>query len=140
MVALARGSNGYFIKGQSGNPNGRPGLPPDVRELQEITRVEVLRAINSSLIMTPQQIKEKLEDPAATMAQHLVGSVLSKAIKEGCYARAQFLVNYVLGRPKTFEVPEENEDSVVVQQVLKGIPSSVLLKMVENGRNSESIE
>lgn len=140
MVALAREKNGYFAKGQSANPSGRPGLPADVLKLQSEARTEVTRVINQALVMTPKELKALIERPEATMAQHLVGSVLSKAIKEGCYARAQFLLNYVLGRPRTFDVSDQSDEAIAVQQVLRGIPSSVLLKMVENGRRSEPVE
>jgi hypothetical protein len=125
----------------SGNPNGRPKAPKEILELQDTTKLEVIKAINEALILTPDELKRKLADPKATMAQHLVGSILSKAIKEGCFARAQFLVNYVLGRPKTFEMPEgEDEGTPNAQQVLKGVPSSILLEMVKSAQGSIAVE
>lgn len=142
MAGLARTQQGYFPKGVSGNPNGRPKAPKEILELQDTTKLEVIKAINEALILTPDELKRKLADPKATMAQHLVGSILSKAIKEGCFARAQFLVNYVLGRPKPFEMPEgdDNNDKPTAKEVLKGVPSSILLEMVKSAQSSTAVE
>jgi hypothetical protein len=141
MAVSERTELGYFKKGSSGNAKGRPKLMPyEVIELQDMAKVEVITAINATMLMTREELKKTSEDPAASLAQLLVGSIIQKAIKEGCFSRAQFLVNYVLGRPKMFDLESADDDAPSVQKVLKGVPSSILLEMVKSGRNSAAVE
>lgn len=132
-----------FQKGVITNPLGRPKNPAEIRELQASAKLEVIEAINSALVLTPEQLKAKLAQPGATMAQHLVGSIISKAIKDGCFMRAQFLINYVLGRPKIFnpeDIPDNGDGPApTASEVLKGVPSSILLEMVKHANGTATV-
>lgn len=128
-------------KGESGNPRGGMSVRAEIKALQTEAKVEVMEVISKTLLMTPAQLKASLEDPSVTMAQHLVASVLSKAIKQGCPMRAQFLMNYVLGRPKTFDPLEDHDpDQPTAGKVLKGVPSSILLEMVKSAQGPATAE
>jgi hypothetical protein len=140
MTAAGRTNLGYFQKGSSGNPAGRRKMPFEINELKAVCKLEVIDAINSTLLMTRDELKKVSADPTATMAQLVVASITQKAIQEGCFARAQFLMNYVIGRPKTFEIDQADDEAPSVQKVLKGVPSSILLEMVKSGRNSAPVE
>jgi hypothetical protein len=116
--------------GQSGNPAGRAVIAPELRELAKSSRATVLAAISQVMLLTSEELKEAVSEPSTTMAQHLVASVLSKAIKEGCPMRAQFLLNYILGRPAQFD-PKDVEDSQAGgKQALEVVPSSVLIEVL----------
>jgi hypothetical protein len=140
MTVSARTELGYFQKGTSGNPAGRRKMPYELKELQSVCKLEVIDAINTTLLMTREEIKKISADTGSTMAQLVVASIVQKAIQEGCFMRAQFLMNYVLGRPKTFELDQADDEAPSVQKVLKGVPSSILLEMVKSGRNSAAVE
>jgi hypothetical protein len=140
MAASERTELGYFKKGVSGNPAGRRKMPYEIRELQSVCKLEVIDAINSTLLMTREEIKKIISNPHSTMAQLVVASLVQKAIQEGCYMRAQFLMNYVIGRPKTFDMEQGSDETPTAQKVLKGVPSSILLEMVKSGRESVSAE
>jgi hypothetical protein len=116
--------------GQSGNPAGRAVIAPELRELAKSSRATVLAAISQVMLLTSEELKEAVSEPSTTMAQHLVASVLSKAIKEGCPMRAQFLLNYILGRPAQFD-PKDVEDSQAGgKQALEVVPSSVRIEVL----------
>ena len=141
MAASERTELGYFKKGHSGNAKGRPKLMPyEVIELQDCAKVEVITAVNAAMLMTREELKKSSEDPTASLAQLLVGSIMQQAIKEGCSSRGQFLLNYVLGRPKVYEHRGDSDDLPSAQKVLKGVPSSILLEMVKSDREASVAE
>lgn len=53
-----RDKQGRFIKGQSGNPNGRPGIPSQVRELAEKAPDRIEEMLNSPA--TPAKVRAQL--------------------------------------------------------------------------------
>ena len=129
-------------EGQSGNPSGRKALPSHVARLREHSKVEVIKAISETFLLTRSELKERTARPEATMAELVVGSIMIKAIETGDPVRTQVLLNYVLGRPEPFSPPPENDDSdkPSVREVLKGVPSSILLEMVKNAAGSVSVQ
>jgi hypothetical protein len=105
-----------------------------LKKLAREGRDAALAAIESVMLMTPNQLRESLQNPDAPLVQHLVASVMNKALKEGCPVRAQFLMNYVLGRPqtsadleKTLEDNARDNDGAVDPN---SIPSSVLIEVI----------
>lgn len=115
--------------GQSGNPAGRPAIAPELKELAKSSKQLVLAAISSAMLQTSDELRTTVSDPSATMAQHLVASVLSRAIKDGCPVRAQFLLNYVLGRPGNFD-PKDVDTGEGPTRTLQTVPSSVLIDLL----------
>lgn len=60
-----RDKQGRFVKGQSGNPNGRPTLPPEIKEYakQAPDRLRAIADDNS----TPVRLKAEIEKWFAEM-------------------------------------------------------------------------
>lgn len=124
----------HWKPGQSGNPLGRPAIKPELKKLAREARETALASIEKVMLMTPNQLRESLQNPDAPLVQHLVASVMNKALKEGCPVRAQFLMNYVLGRPqtsadleKTLEDNARDNDGALDPN---SIPSSVLIEVI----------
>lgn len=130
--------------GQSGNPLGRPAVKPELKKLAREGRDAALAAIESVMLMTPNQLRESLQNPDAPLVQHLVASVMNKALKEGCPVRAQFLMNYVLGRPqtsadleKTLEDNARDNDGALDPN---SIPSSVLIEVINRHAEEQKLQ
>lgn len=118
-------------KGVSGNPNGRPRTAPEIKQLKDEAKAEVVEAIHRSLLMTMPELTAKLKDPTTTVAQQLVCRIVIKALKEGCYQRAQFMLNYVIGRPKAFENDDNSAPDIPTPgSVLAGVPTNVLIEFM----------
>lgn len=95
-------------KGQSGNPSGRPKLPDQTQRLREQGKVEAIEALAKVMSMTLAEISRLPKDPTASAALLLAGSVMHKAIKTGCPVRANFIFQYMVGRPETAQ-PEVSD-------------------------------
>ena len=96
-------------KGVSGNPVGRPKLPAEVLELKETAKEEMLRVMAECLLMSRDELFKYLDPktlPNESAAKLLAARVLIKAISDGCPIRAQFYMNYILGKPKPHDEAE----------------------------------
>lgn len=121
-----------FVKGVVANPFGRTPCPPELRELLTSAKVEVLTALSKSLLSDQYTLKQMSESPNASTAQILIASVIARAVREGCPHRTQFLLQYIIGKPKVYEPAEMTGDDDVeaketlMRDMLDAIPSSVL--------------
>lgn len=116
--------------GQSGNPNGRPVFSPEIRKLRDTARTEVIEALARCMVMDREQLQAASAERHATMAQLLVASVMTKAIKEGCPVRAQFMFNYIVGRPKQAQ-PHDVSDMEVEGDFTKDFDSIPSAKLID---------
>lgn len=126
-------------KGVSGNPKGRARVPEEIKMLKGEAKAEVVEAIHRSLLMTMAELTATLKSPDTSIAQQLVARIIIKALKDGCYQRAQFLLNYVIGRPKQFEDGDNSApDSPSAGTVLSGVPTNVLIEFMQHYQKAGS--
>lgn len=92
-------------KGQSGNPSGRPRLPDTTARLKEQGKIAAIEALAKVLAMTQAELSRLPKDPSTPAALLLAASVMHKAIKTGCPVRANFIYQYLVGKPET-NLPE----------------------------------
>lgn len=57
-MAANRNKQGQFVKGQSGNPKGRPGIPAEVRELAKEAPAKIKAMIDDET--TPAKVRADL--------------------------------------------------------------------------------
>lgn len=96
-----------FVKGQSGNPSGRPkGL---------LTRAKVEATLGRFSSLTRAQLQEVVQDPASTMLEIMVASVMARAAKDGDASRLAFLLDRSIGKIKDMGPMEEDESLLEIQ-------------------------
>ncbi len=84
--------------GETGNPNGSPGLPKDLKDARKLNQVEFERAVNKCLYLTPTKLQEHLVVEDTPVIEHLIGSVILRGIKEGSHAHLEFVLNRLVGK------------------------------------------
>lgn len=89
-----------WVPGQSGNPNGRPPLPKELKELKELTKTEVETALNKLIHMTADELKELRKNPNTSALHLMVIAVTLEALQKGDHYRLDFLLNRIVGKVK----------------------------------------
>lgn len=112
-----------FVPGVSGNPNGRPKTPDDLKEALKMTRVEFQQLLVKYLAYDLYQLAEKQKDPRTTALDRIVISVITNAIKKGDQQRLDFLMNRIIGK-----VRDE------IDHTSGGSPVKAVLVLPSNGR------
>lgn len=87
-----------FKPGQSGNPNGRPKIPSDIRELRKINQSSVEVLLNKYLHMKFPELKQMIEAQDAEASDMLVATVIYKGITKGDHYRLNFLLDRLIGK------------------------------------------
>ncbi len=89
-----------FQKGQTGNPNGRPVLSPEVKALRKIT-VEALEEIGDLILMGD---RPKLQAIASSLTEPAIRVIYAKAavnaMVKGDVASLELILNRVVGKVK----------------------------------------
>lgn len=97
---MARGgkTKTSFKKGQSGNPNGRPPLPLDLKESRSVNRLEFERVLNKYMYMSGPDINASLKSDKLPMIELVVAKILAKAFNEGDQRRLEFVIDRLIGK------------------------------------------
>ncbi len=89
-----------FVKGQSGNPNGRP--KKYTTSLREIgyKQSEINDCIQVMLAMNIEELKAVIEDENATILEKTIASAMRNSLKKGSLYSVDTLLTRVFGKPK----------------------------------------
>jgi len=94
-----------FVPGVSGNPNGRPKQPPEIRAIKSLSPEYVKKIISKFSQMSKEEMGTFLrlgpDDPGGpNMMEIMIGSIVAKAAQDGDYTRLNFLLDRSIGRVK----------------------------------------
>jgi hypothetical protein len=87
-----------FQPGQSGNPKGREPYPPEIKAIKLLNKDYYRRVMTKFIQLTPTEIAKALKDPKATALEHMIGTIVSKAISTGDHAKLGFLLDRLIGK------------------------------------------
>lgn len=94
---MARGKP--FVKGQSGNPSGRPKDDPLIKEVKETTYKQFLEGLQKYGALSREEMQAELQRKDATMFEIMFGQIVASAAKGDKDAR-QVLLDRLWGKVK----------------------------------------
>lgn len=120
-----------FLPGQSGNPNGQPKVPQEIKDARQLTKLELERLLNKYMVMTKDEVQEALKNPATPALELMIGSIVAKAVSGGDDKRLNFLLERMIGKVK-----EKVEHTGADGQALALAPQ-IVITVPSNGRESD---
>lgn len=89
-----------FVKGQSGNPNGRPRKYVTALKEQGYKLSEINDTIQVMMSMNIDELKEVWDNPKTTVLEKTIAGAMRKSIKNGSLYSLDTLLTRVYGKPK----------------------------------------
>lgn len=103
---MARGGkrSTSFKPGQTGNPNGRPPVPLDLKEARSVNKMEFDRVLNKYMYLAVPDIDTAMKSRELPMIEMIVAKIVAKAFNEGDQRRLEFIIDRLIGKA-SFEAP-----------------------------------
>lgn len=89
-----------FVKGQSGNPNGRPRKYVTLLKAQGYKLSEINDTIQAMMSMNSDELKSVYDNPNATILEKTIAHAMNKSLAKGSLYSLETLLTRVYGRPK----------------------------------------
>jgi poly-beta-hydroxyalkanoate depolymerase len=103
-----------FVKGQSGNPNGRPRKYVSLLKKQGYKLSEINDTIQSMMAMDIEELKAVFDNPSATILEKTIANAMNKSLKKGSLYSLETLLTRVYGKPKEqMDINTDNKVEIV---------------------------
>lgn len=84
-------------KGVSGNPAGRPPIPPELKKVKEVSSQILRRMISKHFGMTQEDLSLVIADPNAAAIDVLIAKTIMVCIENGNIEKAEYLFKRSFG-------------------------------------------
>lgn len=106
-----------FPKGVSGNPKGKPALPPAVKELRRLTIQELNEVVGLTLRCSAEELIAMSKDDKATVIQRMAAALALDTIKRANTSAWNALLEQFRGKLKEKIEMTGNQVQVVKVQL-----------------------
>ena len=103
-----------FVKGQSGNPNGRPRKYVSLLKEQGYKLSEINDTIQVMMSMDMEELKTVWDNPKATILEKTIAAAMRKSLEKGSLYSLDTLLTRVYGKPKEqMDIKSDNKIEVI---------------------------
>jgi len=111
-----------FKSGQSGNPNGRPKMPEEIRKARKLNQIKVAQILNDFANMNDEEFVAMLADTNTSKLERMIASAVTKA-QTGEFTALNFILDRMIGKvtdkvehklPRPTVIKLLGEDAVMV--------------------------
>ena len=88
-----------FKKGQSGNPSGRPPVPPEIKAIKELEKEEMTKLFSYLLRLKRDELKQYADNPNVPIKQIGISKAIVKWVNSGDFRYIQPYIAYIFGTP-----------------------------------------
>ena len=103
-----------FVKGQSGNINGRPRKYVTLLKEQGYKLSEINDTIQVMMSMNMEELNEVYKNPQATIIEKTIANAMNKSLQKGSLYSLDTLLTRVYGKPKEqYDIQQDTRIEVV---------------------------
>ena len=103
-----------FVKGQSGNINGRPRKYVTLLKEQGYKLSEINDTIQVMMSMNMEELNEVYKNPKATIIEKTIANAMNKSLMKGSLYSLETLMTRVYGKPKEqIDMKSDNKIEIV---------------------------
>jgi hypothetical protein len=104
-----------FVKGQSGNPSGKPRKIISALKNIGYTKAEASDTINAMMAMTIDELKEVYDNKQSTILEKTIANALKKSLDKGSLYSLDALLSRTHGKPtEMVELNAETKNKITV--------------------------